>query len=649
MAVGIFSSGVISWVKRRKLVFFGFILSAVIVLHFLNIIRTVQPDIVLRPCKINALNPWDDTLKPFIHAPPTLSCTEKYDLLYVDNTGNVCVNQSASGRHSIDFGKLNCVYQRIRRLDGDETIQFEQEEVLEFPAQIKCHVFRVKCTDKDGDVVYDMAHFNWFWNEHLKPDHELEIESEDKLSVILFGIDSVSRSHAIRNLPKSLKFLNEEFKVYDFIGYRKVGENTWPNVAPMYTGRSHKDTYWTERLLYSDSLPLLWSEPATKSIATFFAEDRPDISTFGLGTSGFYKAPTDYFFRPYTLALYETEPVIGSPLGKAHWYCYGKRNFFDLQIDYLKGFLRKYRHKRKLAISWSNEVAHEDFSTLARGDDPLLDFLKWLKESKNIENTVLLTLSDHGFRIGGASLTHIGRAENNSPWLMMHVPKRVLEKYPWVHKSLEENTQRLVTAYDIHETIHNILNNKALVKRYGPPISSSLVPRSLFTPIPHDRTCAEAGIDGKYCTCIDKVNVSASTPLAQSLALKLVESLNEILRNYSNQCAKLTLHNVTEVSVIYSNSDQLNIPEKQRQKKSWLSKLFDTDTVQDLSGRYTVLFFTVPGYALFESTLDYAQFESESKQMTAVGEPSRLNKYGSQSHCMNTSLMKQFCFCKKQL
>lgn len=638
--------------KKRRL----FSLLVVVTLGFCVMylkIEVFKSRLQLTPCKIEALDPWDVALKPFLRPPYDMTCQDQTQLMYVNDTGWLHLNETMADMHKIKAAFLKCVYQRIRRQDGDMSLLFDEEVSLELPVFIKSHVFRIQCSN-DTDIVYDMAHFNPFWNEYAKPDNEIVLESSGTPSVLILGIDSVSRSHAIRNLQKSYKFLTDEFQTYDFIGYSKIGENTWPNLVPLLTGRSHRDFPLVEHLKrYADGMPLLWKEKNMKHIASFFAEDRPDISTFNYEKSGFNKCPTDFYYRPYTLAQHTFEPVFGRPLGKPSWDCYGLRNHFDLQIEYLKGFFNKYQGYRKLAYFWSNQAGHEDFTTLTRFDKPLMDFLNWLKTSRNIQNTILFILSDHGFRIGGASLTHIGRAENNKPWLMVHIPKQILHVHPWLDTVLKLNSNRLLSHYDTYQTVLDILNNKAFNKRQGVPVRSFLSRRSLFSEIPELRTCADAGIEEKYCTCKEKTFVSSKTPLAQTLARQLVTGINHILTNVSNVCATLDVDDVTEVSVTYSNIDELNLPVLQRreEKKRFfpLNLLISPGSSDTYTGRYNVLFHTIPGRGFFEGTIDYAQYGKADDKYTLIGDPSRLDRYGNQSHCVQDSFLKLYCYCKTLL
>src|SRR5699024_8278865 len=57
-----------------------------------------------------------------------------------------------------------------------------------------------------------------------------------KWNVILLGIDSVSRLNFLRHMIKTKQFL-EKHAFIPMYGYHKVGENSFPNILPMFTGR----------------------------------------------------------------------------------------------------------------------------------------------------------------------------------------------------------------------------------------------------------------------------------------------------------------------------------------------------------------------------------------------------------------------------
>jgi hypothetical protein len=41
-----------------------------------------------------------------------------------------------------------------------------------------------------------------------------------------------------------------------------------------------------------------------------------------------------------------------------------------------------------------------------------------------------------------------------------NVPKHIKDKYPHIHENLQKNTERLTTAFDVYETLQDVLNSK---------------------------------------------------------------------------------------------------------------------------------------------------------------------------------------------
>ncbi|XP_052770100.1 uncharacterized protein LOC128209881 [Mya arenaria] len=640
--------------KRRYFKVLVFILTISVLFLCTKWMFLASSSVLFKPCNITELNPWDASLRPFLTKPGQLPCNEKYELFYFRSDMQMYMNTSFAETHGLDPLTLECWYRVIRRLDGDMELQMLSRQNLILPTTIPGHLFRVTCIKHNAsETVYDMAHFNPFFNEYAKAYDSTEAESASKPSVVMFGIDSVSRSHALRNLPKSYEYLRDKLRCQDLIGYRKVGENTFPNIVPLLTGKSHSSFPHVEHLkMHADNMPFIWNESPVKSMATFFGEDRPDISSFNYVKSGFKKVPTDFYFRPYTLAMSDFEAVFGKTLGKSTADCYGNRNHFQIQMDYLKGFLRKYNGKRKFAFMWSNQVGHESFSSVSRGDEPFLEFLRWMVSETDMSNTIFIVLSDHGFRIGGASLTHVGRAENNNPWIMIHVPDSVSKVYPKLRTHLRENSKRLVTHFDIYTTVYDVIYGRAFQDQEMVPTKKYLVKRNVFHPVPLDRTCIDAGVEDAFCTCKDKVLVETSSPLVQYVAKVLVKYMNEMVSKKLNKCSNMVLVNVTEATVVYSERDDSNLNKELGRSSSWFNKLFHSSPdIDSGTGRYSLFFFTNPGPAFFEGIVDYMAFKAGNQEdkMTVVGDPVRLNRYGNQSHCVDGVKLKPICYCLDML
>lgn len=60
------------------------------------------------------------------------------------------------------------------------------------------------------------------------------------LSVIMWGMDSISRNNFMRKLPRTYKFLTEVLGSLVLEGYNIVGDGTPQALIPILTGKEHK-------------------------------------------------------------------------------------------------------------------------------------------------------------------------------------------------------------------------------------------------------------------------------------------------------------------------------------------------------------------------------------------------------------------------
>ena len=636
------------------------VVSSIFMLISLAIFVSFEDDrnpLVDKICKIPELDPWDDSVLKYLPADSgKLECPKAYNILFINDSGFIVYNQTAMEYYSLSKRSIKCKYQIVERILGDKEVKLGPKVRFSPSVFINASIFRVSCS-RNKHLVYDYVHFNPFWIENESREKEIGVEDDDHYSVLLIGIDSVSRSHALRNLPKSYKYLSETLGAYDFKGYMKVGSNTFPNLIPLLTGMRHgKFPLVLNRISYCDSLPLLWNEKALKHYATLYSEDRADISTFNFVKPGFYQPPTDVYYRPYNMAMDLFTPVLMKPIstnGKlCPWDCpcYANKDNFTLQVNHFKGYLNRYKNKLKFAFFWGN-AAHESFSLLRQSDDTLLEFLRWMHDNGHTKNAIVAVISDHGLRLGDFSATHIGRLEGHFPFLSLVVPEKLKQKYPWMRENLLLNSNRITTHFDVHKTIVDIA--KGDFDNVSPPLDNSHVVRNILARIPRERTCSDAGILPNFCTCLsDNKILPTDDTLVNSLAVYAVSRLNFILANQSSICRSLSLYNVTEARVQYTC---LNAESNKGKKHPGIldsfrkySLGFDTEECGK-GGRYKLLFRALPSKGLFEVMVEYnEQIEGhEENQMSLVGDVARLDRYGEQSHCIKeNALLRQYCYCK---
>lgn len=125
-----------------------------------------------------------------------------------------------------------------------------------------------------------------------------------RLSVLVLGIDSVSRLNFYRAMPKTEKYLRETGWI-NLKGYNKIGDNTFPNLMAILTGQTPQQAYsrCKPTVAYKlDNCPFLWYNFRNAGYVTAYGEDETALNTFNYLKVGFVEPPTDYYLRPYMLA-----------------------------------------------------------------------------------------------------------------------------------------------------------------------------------------------------------------------------------------------------------------------------------------------------------------------------------------------------------
>lgn len=108
------------------------------------------------------------------------------------------------------------------------------------------------------------------------------IGRQKKLSVLLLGLDNVSRLNLQRTLPRTENHLREKGWL-SMKGYNKMGENTFPNLMALLTGQNQENSYGRCKPTVPfglDHCPMIWYNFRNAGFVTAYAEDEAKISTF---------------------------------------------------------------------------------------------------------------------------------------------------------------------------------------------------------------------------------------------------------------------------------------------------------------------------------------------------------------------------------
>lgn len=579
-------------------------------------------------CEVPDLDPWDKSIRRFLSKHHNLRCHWNASLTYVDGAGWLHVNQTVAKEVHHNRVKI-CYFHKFDKWPNYDDNVYYQSTITTFIDKVRIldnNFVHVGCNDTDDAVIYENLHHhikrpNAKIVQKIKRAHAQK-DASLQLGVTIFGIDSTSRSNFIRQLPKSYKYLTETMHALVFKSMNKIGDNTFPNLVPLLTGRrvEGSDSFPAEiterpwlrhKKLYYDDYPIIWKNFSAKNYITMLAEDRPSINLFNYMARGFKGVPVDYYLRPFHVAMDESWIKANSTD-----MCFADKPRHVLQIDWFIRFMKRFSKFPTFSLTWFNELSHEYLNDIQVMDDDVLKMLKEIYENSHLNNTMFILMGDHGNRFDAIRQTFIGRLEDSLPFFSVTFPPWFLEKYPRIHKALKTNRKRLITVFDVHETLKNILDFKA------DDIKNDLNNRglSLFSEIPANRTCDSAGILENYCACHEFRVLNTTSNLVIKIAKSAVKHLNNILLAYKDKCAHLYLSQVKEAHVI-----------KRSQKRK--------NTVE-----YLITIETRPGNALFEITMTK---HPNTKQYEVVGDISRINKYGNQSDCIGHRVLRKVCYCKK--
>lgn len=442
-----------------------------------------------------------------------------------------------------------------------------------------------------------------------------------KLSVLVLGIDSVSRLNFLRSLPKTEKYLRES-GWSNLRGYNKMGDNTFPNLMAILTGQNSSTAYSKCKPTSAfglDQCPFLWHSFKKAGYITAYGEDYGPINTFNYLKSGFVDPPTDYYLRPYVLA---TEKLLQIKYKFDSKYCTGPKLAVDRIFEYAVDFANTFLGYPYFGFFWTNSVSHNDVNGISSLDMDLYNMFVKLDKQGSFNDTMIIFLSDHGMRWGDIRNTFIGWYEERLPFIYLRIPEWFKQNND-VSQALKINENRLTSPYDVYETLRDIITRaggKANISTGCPTC------QSLFQPVAIDRGCAEAGVSPHWCTCTAFKPEDAKSKIAKQGAKTFLDYVESVVKEYKSDkgkrlCAKLKLKKVHRVNLILNLNNSI------------------ADSIR--GNKYFYLIETTPGNGMFETTVHFD--ENGNSKMTEE-EVSRTNSYFKDSKCLEIGNRK-YCYC----
>ncbi|XP_054726354.1 uncharacterized protein LOC129236148 [Anastrepha obliqua] len=440
-----------------------------------------------------------------------------------------------------------------------------------------------------------------------------------KPSVLLLGIDSVSRINLRRTMPETFKYLQNN-RWFEMQGYNKIGDNTFPNVMALMT--SYNLTTATDKCkpksvggLNKLICNLIWNNFKQFGYKTAYAEDTYSMSTFNYIKKGFQQPPTDYYLRPMMLAI-PKQMKVKKMAGLA--YCIGRKHQGEYIFDYALQFANAFPKDPLFGLFWANSFSHNSFVTTATMDIKMLEYLTKMESGGILERSIVIFFADHGIRWGSLLKLKSGFLEERLPMMFISLPSWYRNEYPDFVKALEINQHRLTSPYDIYATLKHILEETDQEIEFS-YLNDTVRGLSILHEIPENRTCIEAGITEHWCTCIPYEVLPSTDATATNVTVLVIDEINQYLddRNISSKCSLLELKSLEKVEIkMYELSNQ---------------------------STYRITFEANPKKPKFQAT---AVYDKTSNTITTnVGDISRLDSYATTADCIDLKEAKKFCIC----
>ena len=336
------------------------------------------------------------------------------------------------------------------KIPENETKPLKPEVILEFSK------------DNIGEIKMEINKNN----DLAKERKELGLKFKSKFDNILFiFIDSLSREHFKRKLKKTTKFIerfmksnnkDKDYQSYQFMKYTTFDAFTQMSAQPMFYGEKMDPVtsngtfilkYMKERGfvtgqsidLCSRELFVTMNNCLNKVIFSDF--DHENVAMF---------CDANYYNRenPY--------PFLQGGFSIIRRCLYG-RDAFEYVFEYGTKFWEAYAENKKFLRLGFIDAHEQSEEVIKYMDEPLAEFLEYLFSKKLLENTAIFFVSDHGNGMYGyyreIKADDFLFERTIAFWFM------ILHGYHDKEgiQNLKDNMQTLLTPYDIHDTLSDII------------------------------------------------------------------------------------------------------------------------------------------------------------------------------------------------
>lgn len=321
--------------------------------------------------------------------------------------------------------------------------------------------------DSEFNVILNLKKNNTLEQERIDLSNKTQINDgrfKFKNNLIIF-IDSLSRTHFIRKLPKLFTYLEShynnkqsKYSSYQFFKYNSLYPGTVATMsAALYGAFPGNKKGYSVMKKFQDSGYIIGTAmnycgreafDIEKDVKfTFHKSDHELVAPFCDNSFFDLTGPYKIFNGPFCMAR----------------KCLWGKDTVSYVTDYVKQMFDKYPNNNKFFLASLVDSHEGSGETVKYIEDDLLDLLNYLDKNNHLEDTFVTIMGDHGFFMPGTLYQYMYfkdfQIEMTTPSLFMLLPKKA-NNYFDIDKYLKSNEQSMITTFDLYETWSSIVHKE---------------------------------------------------------------------------------------------------------------------------------------------------------------------------------------------
>ena len=292
------------------------------VIHEIHSVETIYAQRMERTygaCNFPRMDPFDPVTQQYLEKHPPLKCTPRVPDVVKIVDDKIVVDDK---KLKVALAKFNssgkfafCQYKVLGRKFSDDSKVEVISTSFRFLKSIKLNKteeeIKVECYNTD-EMVISRSYFAFI---NVKPEresvygswlyfHKLDHYPAETLSILMLGIDSLSKLHFARAMPKTRNFLMNDLGAIEMNKHNKLGYTTTHNIIPLLTGRTseeleddHKWGYHARGSMDLINEAFIWSDARRLGYRTGLLFDQVHATPFHYLKPGFQRKPVEHYLR----------------------------------------------------------------------------------------------------------------------------------------------------------------------------------------------------------------------------------------------------------------------------------------------------------------------------------------------------------------